>query len=152
MKKLTIAALVAAQLASVAQPAMAADLVQQETPRMGAFAGARLRIPLGGAREERRLRAGLTLAPTMRNQGADGASRLSFGEGLEFGIAGREPARLSLAGVPVNRLARSGTGPDGQRLGISTIGWIAIGVGTAIVIVVGAAVICSQDSDCLPSE
>ena len=152
MKKLTIVAFVAAQMLGAAQPAAAADLVAQEAPQMGAFAGARLRMPLGGAREERQVRAGLTLAPTMRSHNADGASRLRFGEGLEFGFTGREPLRLSLAGTPVNRLTQGRAGPDGQRLGVSTIGWIAIGVGAAVVIVVGAAVICSQDSDCLPSE
>jgi len=140
MKKLTIGALVAGQLLGPVQPAAAADLVERDTPQIGAFAGARLRIPLGGAREERRLRAGLTLAPTMRV----GAGRLRFGEGLEFGVAGREPVRLSLAGTPVNRLAGGGRGPDGQRLGVSTLGWIAIGVGATVVVLVGAAALVAD--------
>ena len=151
MKKLTIAALLAAQL-TAAQPALAAELVTQEAPQMGAFAGARLRVPLGGEREQRRLRAGLTLAPTMHVRDSAGSERLRFGEGLELGITGREPVRLSFGGTPVNRLGQRGTGPDGQRLGISTLGWIAIGVGAAIVIVVGAAAICASDHNCLPSE
>jgi len=152
VKKLMIAALVATQLLSAPQPAAAADLVERDSTQMGAFAGARLRVPLGGAREERHIRAGLTLAPTIRAQYADGASRLRFGEGLELGVTGRQPLRLSLAGTPINRLGQGGRGPDGQRLGVSTIGWIAIGVGAAVVIVIGAAAICAADHDCIPSE
>lgn len=144
MKKLTIGALLAAQVPGAVQPAAAADLVERDRPQIGAFAGARLRIPLGGAREERRLRAGLTLAPTMRVRHADGASRLRFGEGIEFGVAGREPVRLSLAGTPVDRLAGDGRGPDGRRLGVSTLGWIAIGVGATVVILVGAAALVAD--------
>src|ERR1043165_1633260 len=111
MKKLTIAALLAAQL-TAAQPALAAELVTQEAPQMGAFAAARLRVPLGGEREQRRLRAGLTLAPTMHVRDSAGSERLRFGEGLELGITGREPVRLSFGGTPVNQLGQRGTGPD----------------------------------------
>jgi len=152
VKKLMIATLVSAQLGCVASPAMAAELGSAQDQRPGAFGGLRLRLPLDGPRRNQRLRAGLTLAPTLRIQDADGASRLRFGEGLEFGISGREPARLSLGGVPVNQLARGPAGPDGRRMGVSTLGWIGIGVGAAVIIVVGAAALCVSDHDCLPSE
>lgn len=151
MKKLTIAALLAGQMATAVPPAIAAPLEDHPSltdQRRGAFIGARLRIPLDGARDERRLRAGLTLAPTVRTRNADGAGRLRFGEGLELGVAGREPVRLSLAGRPIDRMA----GPDGERLGVSTLGWIAIGVGASVVILVSALALCMDDSECNPSE
>lgn len=152
MKRLMIAALLGAQTAAAAQPALAAELAEGRSQQAGAFAGLRLRMGLDGTADQRRLRAGLTVAPTLHSRTADGAVHLRIGEGLELGVAERERVRLSLAGTPVNRLAQGGTGPDGQRLGVSTLGWIAIGVGAAVVIVVGAAAICASDHDCLPSE
>ena len=152
MKKLMIAALVGGQAMAAAQPAFAAELADSRSQQAGAFAGLRVRMALDGSEQQRRVRAGLTLAPTLHSRTATGETRLRIGEGVELGIVGREPIRLSLAGTPVNRLAQGTAGPEGQRLGVSTIGWIAIGVGVAAVIVVGAAVICASDHDCLPSE
>jgi hypothetical protein len=151
MKKLTIAALLAAQLTVTAQPALAAELVTQEAPQMGAFAGARLRLPLGCDVRQRQLRAGFTLAPTVHSRAANGETRLRFGEGLELGITGRQPLRLSLAGQDVRRLGAAEDDNDRHR-GPSTLGWIAIGVGVAAVIVIGAAALCASDHDCIPSE
>lgn len=146
MKKVMIGALLAGQLLAAAQPALAADLVEQETPRMGAFAGARLRIPLGGMPGTQRLRAGFTLAPTMRTQNAEGASRLGIGEGLELGIAGREPLRLSLAGQRLDRIGA-------RRANVSTLGWVAIGVGTLVVVTAGVGYLWLEDAlDCDPGD
>ena len=152
MKKLTIAALVAGQLLASAQPAFAAELTENRTQQMGAFAGLRLRVPLDGNVQQRQVRAGLAVAPMMHSRAMDGQTRLRIGEGVELGITGREPVRLSLAGTPVNRLAQGAAGPDGRRMGVSTIGWIAIGIGAAAIIIVGAAALCASDHDCLPSE
>lgn len=69
--------------------------------------------------------------------GAFGGVRLR----IPFGGPAREPVR-----------AQGRTGPDGRKLGVSTLGWIAIGVGVAAVIVVSAAAICFSDSDCVGSE
>jgi hypothetical protein len=138
MKKLTIAALVAAQLASVA-PAPAADLIdtrEQESTRTGSFAGARLRISLDREPRER-VRAGLTIAPTTQSVRADGATRLRIGEGLEYGVTDRRGPALALAGRPVRELAEGPRGPDGQRKNVSTLGWVAIGVGVVVVGFVG---------------
>jgi hypothetical protein len=138
VKILTIAAFVAAQALSAVQPAAAADLVERDAPQMGAFAGARLRVPLGGARAERRARAGLTLAPTMRVRDADGGSRLRFGEGLELGLAPNRPLELSFAGQRMDRIGD-------RRAGVSTLGWIAIGVGTIVVAAaVGTAILVHE--------
>ena len=154
MKRLTIAALVAAQTLAV-QPAVAADLAPGAETRAGAFGGFRLRVPLDGARGERRVRAGLAIAPAIQSRTAAGESRLRIGEGLELGLAGPGPVRLSLAGQDLRRLgasAQDGQGADEGGGGPSTLGWIAIGVGVVAVIVVGAAALCLSDNDCIPSE
>ena len=152
MKKLMIMALLGSQLMTVAQPAFAAELTENRTQQMGAFAGLRLRVPLDGNLQQRQVRAGLAVAPLMHSRAMNGETRLRIGEGVELGITGREPVQLSLAGTPVNRLAQGPAGPDGRRMGISTIGWIAIGIGAAAIIIVGAAALCASDHDCLPSE
>lgn len=147
MKILTAAALVAAQLVS-ASPVLAADLVGGPEPaqaRMGAFAGARLRVALGG-RHDGRTRFGLALAPISQSRTMDGRGVRRFGEGFELGISGREPAGLRLAGYRV--------GPGGAllderhtRLGVSTIGTAAIVGGVIVVGLVGLALIARNDSD-----
>ena len=118
-----------------AQPVMAADLGDtgaSRTQRHGAFAGARLRVPLGSGHDEK-VRAGLTVAPMAQSRGSDGSIRTRFGEGMEFGLAGREKAGLRIGGRSIAQLTEGRTGPDGKKLGISTLGWIGIGVGVAIV-------------------
>ena len=154
MKTLVIASLVVAQALAAAQPVYAAELIAREAPQMGAFAGARVRIPLG-ARAHRQLRAGLTIAPTMRARGGDGAIRTRFGEGFELGIAQDRRVALSFAGTRMDRigLAPGGTTPGGRRAGVSTLGWVAIGVGTAVLVVATAGFIWLRDiQDCDPGE
>ena len=151
MKKLMIAFLVAGQVLASAVPAAAQNYAPVRDTETGAFGGVRLRIPFGGAAREP-VRAGLAFAPTARTDYQDGRVRTRIGEGLEFGMVGRGPLQVSLAGTPVNRLVQGRAGPDGRKLGVSTIGWIAIGVGVAAVIVVSAAAICFSDSDCIGSE
>ncbi|HYE27021.1 MAG TPA: hypothetical protein VEA61_02140 [Allosphingosinicella sp.] len=151
MKSLMIAALVAAQALTATQPAFAAELNganSAHAPQVGAFAGARVRVPIGGRKE--RMQAGLAMTSALRT-GATG--ELRFAKGAELGFSGGDPAvRLTLAGMPVSRLVGGGAGPQGRKHGISTLGWIAIGVGAAVIIVVAAAAACAEDSDCLPSE
>ena len=135
MKRLTIAALVAAQM--MAQPAMAAELGDDRgavAARQGAFAGARVRIALDGTKA-RKTQAGLTLAPMIQGRAGDGSLRTRFGEGLELRLAG-DSARPELAfgGRSLAQLKEGRTGPDGRKLGVSTLGWVAIGVGTALLI------------------
>ena len=152
MKGLTIAALIAGQALAGAQPAQAAELTENRTQQMGAFAGLRLRMPLDSEARQRRLRAGLTLAPTMHSRSASGESRMRMGEGLELGLAGDEPVRLSLGGTPVSRLVQGPAGPDGRRAGVSTVGWIAIGVGTVVLLYGGLLFLIAENSDCDPGE
>src|SRR5687768_4980295 len=68
MKNFVLAGLVAAQMTVVAQPAAAAKFEQGASVQTGTFAGARVRISLGGNQPDRKFRAGLTLAPTLRSQ------------------------------------------------------------------------------------
>ena len=132
MRNRLITGLIASHL--VAAPAAAADMVADPamtSSRSGAFAGARLRVALGGGEQQRLVRAGLVMAPTVRSQGSDRRSILRFGEGIELGVRQGSPLGLSIAGRPV-------TGPEARRLsgpraGVSTIGWIAIGTGVALV-------------------
>ena len=153
VKKLVIAALVSAQL-SAAQPAFAAQLGVGQQTRMGVFAGAQLRLPLGGSRAEAAPRASVGIAPIARSQSLDGASRTRIGQGLQLSLQPNRPVELSLAGTRLDRLglAAGGQMPDGQRAGVSTLGWIAIGVGATAVILVGAVALCMEDSECNPSE
>lgn len=148
MKKLLIAALVASQIAT---PALAQNYSPVRETETGTFSGVRVRVPFGGTAREP-VRAGLAFAPVARTEHLDGRVRTRIGEGLEFGFNGRGPAQFSLAGTPVNRLVGGRTGPDGRRHGISTLGWIAIGVGGTVVILFAAAAICISDSDCIPDE
>ena len=104
MKKPICAALVVGQALAAVQPAAAADFAAQEQRQMGGFLGARLRVPLGGAREKRQVRAGLTLAPTMHLRDINGETRTRLGEGLELGIGPNRPLELSLAGTRIDRI------------------------------------------------
>ena len=143
MKRLLIAALLAGQGLGTAAPAFAQSYAPVRETETGTFGGIRVRIAFGGAAREP-VRAGLAFAPTARTDYQDGRVRTRIGEGLEFGVIGRGPMQFSLAGTPVNRLVQGRTGPDGQRMGVSTLGWIAIGVGTTVVILVGAAALIAD--------
>jgi hypothetical protein len=148
MKSLLIAGLVAAQIMVAAQPAMAAELGDERgatSQRHGAFAGARLRLPLGGA-ADRKLRAGVTVAPIVQSADAGESRRIRFGEGLELGFAGRDKPVLAFGGRPVAQLAQGPAGPDGRKLGTSTTTGLLI-VGGIVVLALGgvALLLMSQE-------
>jgi len=152
MKRLTIAALVAAQV--LAQPAMAAELGNDGgtvAARQGAFAGARFRVALDGT-SARKAQAGLTLAPVLQGRQADGRMVTRFGEGMELRLAGGETKpQLAFGGRTLAQLTEGRQGPSGRKAGVSTLGWVAIGVGVAALILVAASVTC-QETNCLGSE
>ena len=146
MNNRLIAALVAAPLLVGAQPAAAAGFEEMASVESGAFAGARIRLSLGGKHQDRKLRAGLTVAPTLRSQSMAGHARTRFGEGLELGFTGERPLALSLAGRPVSGLLPGGgKSEDERRLGVSTTGYIAIGAG--VVLLVGALILYQDARD-----
>ena len=134
MRRMLIAGLIgAAQILPAAQPATAAELHQDGSgavSEVSAFAGARLRLPLGGSREKPQ--AGLALTSALRS-GATG--ELRFAKGAELGFSGRDSRiGLSLAGRPMSQLAAGRPGPRGRKQGFSTTGWIVIGASAVIII------------------
>jgi hypothetical protein len=146
MKTIAAAALIAAQLATAA-PASAVELIDSSataTTRMGTFAGARASVALGGKQESARL--GIAIAPLQRSQNGQGEMKLRFGEGVEFGIAGRQPPALRLAG---HRIAPGGVLVDdrGRRLGVSTLGAAGIAAGVIVAGLVVLALAVRSDAD-----
>ena len=150
MKSLTIAALVAAQISLVAQPAFAAGFGDENgraTARQGAFAGARLRVPLG-AENGRKASAGLTVAPVLHGRQADGSIRTRFGEGMELRLSGESKPQLAFGGKPLSQLTQGRTGPDGRKAGISTIAWVGIGLVVAAGVVFALGQLCADGEIC----
>ena len=91
--------------------------------RPGAFVGARVKLALGGGAPTRP-HAALMIAPTQSRISDDGMVRTRIGEGVALNFAGGEKSSLTIGGKR----------PDADKgLGISTGGWIAIGVGTVVV-------------------
>ena len=153
MRKLFTATLLAATLASqvAATPGFAAAFTADRataSQEAGTFVGARVRVSLDGSRRAP-VRAGLVAGPAFRADRSDGSRSFRFGEGVEIGIAGNRPLALSIAGQPVT--GRDAIG-NRQRAGVSTLGWVGIGLGVVAVIIIGALVWCGEDNDCPPSE
>ncbi len=151
MKNYVLAGLVAAQMIATASPAAAAATLEEtQIVQTGTFAGARIRLSLGGKQQDRKFRAGLTVAPTLRSRAISGETRMRIGEGPELGFAGGRPLTLSLAGQPVSRLLPGGNkSEDDGRLGISTGGYVAIGVGVILVAGgVGYLVMANRCTEC----
>ena len=141
MKSYVLAGLVAAQSIVAAQPAADAGIEELTTVQTGTFAGARIRLSLGGRQHDRKVRAGLTIAPTLRSQGIAGETRTRIGEGLEVRFVGKRSLGVSLGGRPLTRLLPGGRkSEDEKRFGKSTSSKVAIGVG-AVALVAGAIVL-----------
>jgi hypothetical protein len=77
-----------------------------------------------------------------------------IGEGLQLSLTPGGPLELDLAGTRLDRfrLAPGGATSGGPRAGISTLGWIAIGVGATAVVLVTATAICLESSGCIPDD
>ena len=117
----------------------------------GGFVGARLRIPLGGTRsdESRKIRAGLTVAPMQRTDGAGlKGPAWRIGEGLEFGFSGDERSpHVSLAGqrlTPV-RYAPGRSTPAKGRSNMSDAGTVAVVVG-GLALLAGIGLLVALDA------
>lgn len=132
MKKGVIFAIAAGLLTTPAQAADWSDV------KPGTFIGARLTI---GGKAGGRPRAALTIAPTQSRITHEGFADMRIGEGIALNLTpGARPA-LTLAGVRADTalgLRRDGDIDSERKLGVSTGGWIAIGVGAAVV--AGAAI------------
>lgn len=128
MARRLIISMAAASLLMTPAPAMASDSLQP-----GAFVGARFRLSFAKRTEARPL-VGLAIAPTMSRISSDGRRRTTFGEGLALNFGKRAKPSLTLAGAPAAetlRLESGGKAATGRRLGVSDLGWVAIGLSTA---------------------
>ena len=138
MKTITIIGLIIGQLATAA-PAAAAELAanRHESAQRGAFLGGRVLVPLGA--KDARPRLGLALAPMTRSR-ESGA--LALGAGLDFAVASDGRFAISAGGRPLE-IDRN------RKQNVSTAGWIAIGVGTVLVVgAIAAAVTYAELVDC----
>ena len=147
MKRLMMAALVAGQVGVAATPVRAADLNltdQGSHRQLGAFAGARLRVSLDDHRREP-ARLMLTAAPTVSAVRANGERRTLISNGFELGGRGNQ-FQLSYERQPINRLAGD------PRRNISTLGWVAIGVGATVVLGYLALGVCYEAGECFEGE
>ena len=119
--------------------------------RTGTFAGARIRLAVGGQKREPKLRAGFTFASVQSGQSARGVSFTRFGEGLEFGITDRNAQpHMSIAGYSLapKRLGAADGAEDGSKKGhgLRTAAFIVGGV--LVAGVAGAFILLSS----IPSE
>jgi hypothetical protein len=125
---LAAGAMVVAQMAPLA-PALAAELGPRADAgpvRVGAFAGARLRISLQESTAPR-ARLGLAVAPQSLRMSERESRSARLGEGVELDFAGREPIALRMGGQNVGREL-----DHGRRLGLSPFGKAAIVGGVVI--------------------
>jgi hypothetical protein len=147
MKKLTICALLAAQLLSAAPPLAAAPLHDDRfasgEQQRGAFIGARFRIPFGGE-ESGRPRAALALTSVEHGFRADGRTRTRFAEGIELGVSPNRPLTLSIGGASfASRLAAAQGNeeqPTDNRERQARTGRTVL-KGLAVVAIVGVAIV-----------
>ncbi len=150
-----IALLLVGQTLAAAQPAFAAGLAGARTQQMGAFAGFRVRVALDRNARQRPVQAGLAIAPALHSRRPDGETRTRLGDGFELGFTAERRLTLSLAGTPVNRLgaAQEDGETEEKGSGPSTLGWIAIGVGTLVVVGATAGYLWLEDAlDCDPGD
>ena len=134
MRKAVTAIILAILITAQAEAASWQD--QPIDSRPGAFLGARLKLPLGH-QAKAKPRAEFAFAPTQSRISSSGLVRTRIGEGLAFGIAPKAKPTLTLAGMRADTalgLTRTGRSKAEQKLGVSTGGWVAIGVGAAVVI------------------
>ncbi len=119
----------------LAAPLQARDWTDQTTSRQtGAFAGAQLHVPLGG-KGKARARALLGVAPTFTRASTHGV-HTTIGDGLALSFTPGAKPNLTLAGIRADRalgLAQEKGPAVSRKQGVSTAGWIAIGVGTVLV-------------------
>ena len=150
MRKLLMVALVGGQLLPAAQPALAADFAATEPEQVGAFGGLRVRVQLGGDRQQRQVRAGLAVAPTLHGANMAGERPLRIGEGVELGFRGERPLSLTVAGMDVGsrRLGTAQDDGDGEDEGVPTWAWVAGGV----VVVLGLGVFAFTEAMNAASE
>ena len=146
MRKFSVALLVSALLAEPAQAASWNQAAGQVRP--GSFIGARLRISLGGDVASKP-QAALTIAPTQSRFSGSGQISTRIGDGVALNFSATRP---TLTIGPVRPHALLGLQNQGQvdanrKLGISTVGWVAVGVGTIALAVGGYYIYWTNQCD-----
>ena len=137
-----------AAAALVSQPVSAADNsrshVAAAEQRAGAFAGARLRIPIGARQTRERPSASLQLGfeHIRRDLGPGSGMTARRGSALELRFSDKAKPALLAGGAPVRKVER--------RLGVSTDGAIAIGVGITVLALLALAVASGPPEDITP--
>jgi hypothetical protein len=138
-------------LVSVIAACLVASPVQARDPAIdlgpGAFVGGQFKMQFGG-RTTAKPQAGLAIAPTRGSVSSEGMVRTKIGEGLALNLVGSKPT-LTLAGTRADYalgLQRDRQIDTDQKLGISTGAWVAIGLGTALI--VGGAIWYNAVTDC----
>ena len=140
MKNAVMAVIAAALITTPVQAADWSDV------RPGTFVGARLTI---GGRTGKRPLAALTIAPTQTRMSSEGMTNMRIGEGIALNLTPGAKPTLTLAGVRADAvlgLQRNGDLDSDRKLGVSTGGWVAIGIGAAVL--VGAAVFYNAATSC----
>ena len=136
-------------VALLAAPVQAADWADA---RPGTFVGARLTI---GGKTGGRPSSMLTIAPTRNRISSDGAISMKIGEGLALSLTSGATPTLTLAGVRADAalgLRRNGDVDADKKLGVSTGGWVAIGLGSMALIAGGLYLVADHIADCDEGE
>jgi|RhiMethySRZTD1v2_1073278.scaffolds.fasta_scaffold279825_3 hypothetical protein len=146
MKKAGIVMLITGMVTAPVQAADWSDV------RPGTFVGARLTI---GGKTGRRPSAALTIAPTQDRISSSGMSSMRIGEGIALNLTPGAKPTLTLAGVRADTalgLQRDRDLDSDNKVGISTGGWVAIGVGSAALIFGGLYLAADHIADCDEGE
>lgn len=133
----------------ITAPVQAADW---SDVRPGTFIGARLTI---GGRTGGRPSAALTIAPTQNRISQNGIGDMTIGEGLALNLTPGARPTLTLAGVRADTalgLQRDRDLDSSKKLGMSTAGWVAVGVGSAALIFGGLYLAADHIADCNEGE
>jgi hypothetical protein len=131
MRKFVTSVLATAVIAAPLHAAPWQDQGSQVRP--GAFIGAKFKMSFGGSARSQ-ARAQLAFAPTRSRFSSSGQVTTRIGEGLALDFTSKAKPTVTLVGMRADtalRLTRAGRPETGQKFGISTTGWVAIGVGVA---------------------
>lgn len=151
MKTLVITAVIAGQIGLAAQPALAATIEDQRASQqqVGTFAGARLRLTLGGEKAARP-GLGLGVAGVTQSRAPDGETRMHFSDGVQLGYSSDRRLGLMVAGksLKAHKAALQSDQEDDDGDGISTLGWVGIIAGGVLIVGgIGVALLADAMND-----
>jgi len=117
-----------------------ADPLNHDQSDVGAFVGARVQLSLGG-KARPKPRAAFTVAPTRRTV-SKRSVQTRIGEGAALSFSPDTSPAFILAGMPAKSILPFNpydSAPTGDKAHLSSAGWVAVGVGVALVAAVGFA-------------